>query len=94
MHAGPRLQQAGELAVPVGDVLAAGALRERADHVAQGAEALVDVHALRKGLPCGACLLCPLAACRGSLLVRGQLVAMRSSATGQAARKLAMSGTV
>ena len=62
------LQQACELAVPVGDVLAAGALCEGADHVPQSAQALVDVHALCECLPSGARLLRPLTPCRQSNL--------------------------
>ena len=51
------LKDSGQLRVPVGDVLAAGALRQRADHVAQRQQALVDGHALRKLLPGRARLL-------------------------------------
>lgn len=57
---GSCLEEAGELGVSVGDVLAAGALCQRSNHIPKRAEPLVDVHALRKLLPRCPSLLRPL----------------------------------
>ena len=58
------LKDSGELGVSVGDMLAARPFCQRANHVAQREQALVDVDSLCKLLSCCPCLLCPLAACK------------------------------
>lgn len=63
------LQDSGELGVSVGDVLAARPFCQRANHIAQRKQALVDIDSLCKLLSCCPCLLCPLAACNVRLRV-------------------------
>ena len=46
------LQDAGELGVPVGNMAAAAALRERSNNIAQSTEGLIDLLALLQPLAC------------------------------------------
>lgn len=60
---GADLQDASELGVSIGDMLATLALSQGSNDIAQGKKPLVDLDALREALTCSACVLLPLTAC-------------------------------